>query len=78
MQYAERVVVMNKGEIILNDVAEKIFINESALRAVNMAPPEIYQLLSKANSCGLQADGHARNRSDCANILLAAYRRKMC
>ena len=78
VQYAERVVVMNKGEIILNDVAEKIFANESALRAVNMAPPEIYQLLGKAGACGLQVDGNARNRSDCANLLLSAYRRKMC
>jgi len=78
VQYAERVVVMNNGEILLNDVAEKVFANEDALRAVNMAPPEIYQLLARARSMGLQIAGNARNRSECANLLLAAYRRKIC
>ena len=78
VQYAERVVVMNNGEILLNDIAEIVFANEQALRAVNMAPPEIYQLLSRARNMGLQIDGNARNRGECAQLLLAAYRRKIC
>ncbi|MFA6074813.1 MAG: energy-coupling factor transporter ATPase [Negativicutes bacterium] len=78
VQYAERVIVMSKGEILLNDVAERVFANESVLRTVNMAPPETYQLLSRAREQGLQVEGNARTRIDCAKLLLAAYRREMC
>lgn len=76
VQYADRVVVLNRGKVLLDGAAETVFENTGELCAVNMAPPEIYQLLSQARERGLNVNGNPRNRSECASFLLKAYRRK--
>ena len=74
-QYAERVVVMNKGRISLNGLPSEVFSQTKELQAASLRPPEVYRLLTAAGECGLQADINARTRAECADNIYEAWRR---
>ena len=70
---ASRVIVLNKGEIMLDGNPLDIFINHSAeLAAAGVEAPPVSRLLARINECGCAVDERAIEPEEAtANILVA-------
>lgn len=49
---ANRLIVLNKGEIYLDDTPWKLFVNPEKLKAIGISPPKIVYLLNKLRERG--------------------------
>jgi ABC-type cobalt transport system, ATPase component len=56
MAEANRLIVLNKGEIYLDDTPWKLFVNPEKLKAVGISPPKIVCLLNKLRDRGHKID----------------------
>ena len=62
VQYADRLLVINKGKLMYDGTPSEIFKNHiQELRAVAMDTPHIYQLAEKLKAQGLQLKGEIMN-----------------
>lgn len=67
---AERVVVMDKGKIILDDTPSEVFSYVDMLREVGLDVPQVTQLMYLMNHSGFEgADTHIINEEECADYL---------
>jgi energy-coupling factor transporter ATP-binding protein EcfA2 len=53
--FADRIWVMNEGEILLDDQARRVFHQTELLRSIGVCPPDAVELLSELRRCGLVA-----------------------
>ncbi|KZL92282.1 energy-coupling factor transporter ATPase [Clostridium magnum] len=53
---ANRLIVLNKGEIYLDDTPWKLFVNPEKLKAIGISPPKIVYLLNKLRERGHKID----------------------
>ncbi|MBQ7045901.1 MAG: energy-coupling factor transporter ATPase [Clostridia bacterium] len=51
--YAERVMVLNKGEIAMFDKTEKVFANVGLLKEIGLNVPQITEVFLKLRECGI-------------------------
>ena len=56
---AQRVVVMERGQVLLDETPQKIFANLSRLRALNLHIPEPLELIAHLRAAGLPLDPEA-------------------
>lgn len=67
---ADRVIVMDKGSIILDDIPEQVFSNVETLRNVGLDVPQSTQLMYLMKKSGFaDADTHIINEEKCAELL---------
>ena len=67
---AERVVVMDKGKIILDDTPSEVFSHVDMLREVGLDVPQVTQLMYLMDHSGFEgADTHIINEEECADYL---------
>ncbi len=67
---ADRVVVMDKGRIILDDIPQEVFSNVEMLRKVGLDVPQATQLMYMMNKDGFKdADVHIIDAEKCADYL---------
>ena len=67
---AERVVVMDKGQIILDDTPSEVFSHVDMLREVGLDVPQVTQLMYLMDHSGFEgADTHIINEEECADYL---------
>lgn len=70
---ASRVIVLNKGEIMLDGDPLDIFINRRAeLAAAGVEAPPVSRLLARINECGCAVDERAIEPEEAATNILAA------
>lgn len=51
-RYAKRIIVMNKGEIVYDDIPEKVFRNVDELESMGLAIPVMTKLMNELNNIG--------------------------
>ena len=67
---ADRVVVMDKGKIILDDTPSEVFSHVDMLRKVGLDVPQVTQLMYLMDHSGFEgADTHIINEEECADYL---------
>ena len=67
---AERVVVMDKGKIILDDTPSEVFSHVDMLREVGLDVPQVTQLMYLMDHSGFEgADTHIINEEECSDYL---------
>ena len=67
---AERVVVMDKGKIILDDTPYEVFSHVDMLREVGLDVPQVTQLMYLMDHSGFEgADTHIINEEECSDYL---------
>lgn len=59
--YAERIIVMNKGEIMYDDTPENVFKNYRELEKVGLAAPQITYIMHQLYEDGLKVDANVIN-----------------
>ncbi|MFI3115716.1 MAG: energy-coupling factor transporter ATPase [Clostridia bacterium] len=66
---ADRVVVMNKGEVFLDDTPEKIFVQVEKLQSVGLFVPQTVEILYNLKKAGANIEINAFDELSCAKIL---------
>ncbi len=68
---ADRVVVMDKGKIIMDDVPRKVFSREEELEAVGLDVPQVTELANKLRKGGVDISPEIIFEQECAEAVLA-------
>lgn len=67
---ADRVVVIDHGSVIFDDVPSEVFSNVDRLKEVGLDVPQVTELIHELNGCGFELDEHIINEEDCVEELL--------
>ena len=75
-KYVDRILVMNQGELIYDDVTKKIFSHYRELEQVGLAAPEIIYIMNALRDRGFEVDVTATTVSEGCESILNAIRKK--
>ncbi len=67
---ADRIVVMDNGEIIMDGVPRDVFSNVELMKKVGLDVPQVTELMYLLGKSGLPTDTHIIDEDECANALL--------
>lgn len=67
---ADRVVVMDEGNIILDDIPREVFSHVDKLKSVGLDVPQVTELVHELNKHGLNIDKHIIAEDECVEALL--------
>ena len=67
---ADRIVVMDNGEIIMDGVPRDVFSNVELMKKVGLDVPQVTELMYRLGKSGLPSDTHIIDEDECANALL--------
>ena len=67
----DRVVVMDSGKIMLDDVPSEVFSHVEQLKAVGLDVPQVTELVYELNAAGLSLDPHIITEEACVEALAA-------
>ncbi len=72
-KYADRLVVMNEGRIIYNDIPEEVFKNYKELEKIGLSAPQVTLALHKLKEEGFAVDADIINVEDAAESILKCF-----
>ncbi len=67
---ADRIVVMDNGEIIMDGVPREVFSNVELMKRVGLDVPQVTELMYLLGKSGLPSDTHIIDEDECAEALL--------
>lgn len=70
---ADRVIIMDDGEIILDDTPENVFTKPELLQAVELDVPQSTELLWELKKCGIPVSVNAINEVSCVDTLMNLF-----
>ena len=73
-KYADRIIVMNQGEVMLNDTPKEVFSHYRELEAVGLAAPQVTYLMHELYEKGLSVDQSATTVSEAADSIMEALK----
>ncbi len=68
---ADRVVVINDGEITLDGSAQKVFSNVDMLRSIGLEAPQGVELIHSLNKLGLSIDENVLSEEECTKAIIS-------
>lgn len=68
--YADRIVVMNKGEIVYNDVPREVFKNVKELESIGLSAPEVTKAMHKLADAGFNVERNVINIDEAVQTIL--------
>ena len=69
-RYADRIIVMNKGEVMYNDCPRKVFEHYRELEQVGLAAPQVTYLMHELKEKGLNVNTEATTVAEARESLL--------
>ena len=73
---ADRVIVLDDGDLLFDGTPEEVFSHESELLAVGLDVPECTSLVYKLRKAGFELDGEALTAEQCADLIASALKNK--
>ena len=73
--YAERIIVMNKGNVMYDDVPKKVFKHYKELEKIGLAAPQITYIMHELKHCGLDVDESIINLNEARDNILKSLGR---
>ncbi len=73
--YVDKILVMNKGKLIYNDVPSEVFRHVEELEAMGLAAPQVTYITKALRESGLDVDTSATTIKEAADAIAAALRR---
>lgn len=67
---ADRVIVMDDGKILLDDVPAEVFSHVEQMKQVGLDVPQVTELVYELRQCGVELDPHIITEEDCVQALL--------
>ncbi len=65
-----RVIVMDKGNVLMDDCPKKVFSHVEELKAVGLDVPQVTEFVYELNKHGLELDTHIINEDECCKVLV--------
>lgn len=65
-----RVIVMDKGRVLLDDTPREVFSRVELIKSVGLDVPQVTELVYELNQYGLELDGHIITEDECADMLI--------
>lgn len=75
--YVERIVVMNHGEIFLDDTPKAVFSHKEELEEIGLAVPVVTEIMGRCKKLGLPVDATATKLEEAKEALMALYQNKL-
>lgn len=75
-EYVDRIIVMNRGRVMYDDVPREVFRHGKELEEVGLAPPQVTYILQELKSRGLQVDTDATTVDEAAKAVMRALGEK--
>lgn len=66
---ADRVIVMDEGKVVLDDVPKKVFSNVSVIKKAGLDVPQVTELIHELNRSGLSLDPCIITEQECCEAL---------
>lgn len=66
----ERIIVMDKGKVLMDDSPKQVFSRVEEFKAVGLDVPQVTELIYELNKYGLKLDTHIINENECCDALL--------
>lgn len=66
----ERIIVMDKGKVLMDDSPKQVFSRVEELKSVGLDVPQVTELIYELNKYGLKLDTHIINENECCDALL--------
>ena len=73
-KYVERIIVMNKGELVYDDAPKTIFRHYKELEKIGLAAPEVTYIMNDLKKAGFQVDTDAITVEEARNSILKALK----
>lgn len=67
---ADRIVVMDNGEIIMDNVPKEVFSNVELMKKIGLDVPQVTELMYLLGQSGLPADTHIIDEEECTEALI--------
>lgn len=67
---ADRIVVMDNGEIIMDNVPREVFSNVELMKKIGLDVPQVTELMYLLGQSGLPADTHIIDEEECTEALI--------
>ncbi len=71
---ADRIVVMDNGQIIMDDVPREVFSNVEIMKKIGLDVPQVTELMYILGKSGLPSDTHIISEDECTEALLELLR----
>lgn len=71
-KYVKRIIVMNQGKVMYDDVPKEIFKNYKELEAIGLAAPQVTYLMHELMDRGLQVDTDVTTIAEAREAILSA------
>ena len=75
-KYVERIIVMNQGEVMYDDVPREVFRHYKELESVGLAAPQVTYIMHTLKDRGFDADENATTIEEAREEILEAFRKK--
>ena len=69
-KYADRIIVMNQGEVMYNDVPKKVFAHYKELEEVELAAPQVTYIMHELKAHGLNVNTEATTIEEAADSIM--------
>lgn len=69
-EYVDRIIVMNKGSVMFDDIPRKVFAHYKELEEVGLAAPQVTYILHELKKRGLSVDTSATTIEEAAETIL--------
>lgn len=73
-EYVDRIIVMNKGKVMYDDVPKKVFSHYRELEEVGLAAPQVTYILHELKNRGMNVDINATTIAEAADTIAAAMK----
>lgn len=67
---ADRVVVMDGGKVIMDDVPSEVFSHVEKMKALGLDVPQVTELMYRLGELGIEGDTHIIDEDSCAEALM--------
>lgn len=74
--YVERIIVMNHGEIFLDDTPKEVFSRQEELEKIGLAVPTVTEIMGRCLKAGLDVDSSVTTLEEAKEELLRLYQNK--
>ena len=76
-EYVDRILVMNKGQLIFDDVPKEVFKHHEELEEMGLAAPQVTYIMDKLIKEGVVEDSNATTILEAKDEILKAFQMKL-
>ena len=75
-KYVERIIVMNRGSVLFDDVPKKVFEHYKELEAVGLSAPQVTYIMHELREKGLEVPVNITTIEEATDAIIAALEKK--